>query len=125
MSDTTTTTTATTISYADVIQQMPEGAQDAYTLVREFEGTIPPGTPAPAIEMLRNVFVCGLMAAMGEINEQINHPTTCNGDPTRLINLINGLNISLDKYTSEAREALAEKIETARGARVIRIHQGH
>lgn len=120
-----TTTTATTISYADVIQRMPEGSQDTHALVREFEGTIPPGTPAQAIEMLRNVFVCGLMAAMSEINAQINHPTTRNGDPTRLIDLINGLNISLDKYTSEAREELDEKIKVASGARVIRIHQGH
>lgn len=110
-----------------VIALMPKDASTFETLMAEFVNTIPPGTPEPAVAMMRRVFIAGAAAVMDQIHTQITAAFKSGNDAV-FIDTLNGLGVGVQvaMETENQRVAeLAREAEAGRDRRVIAIKPVH
>ena len=93
----------------------------------EFVNTVPPGTPEPAVAMMRRVFIAGAAAVMDQLHTQITAAFK-SGNHVVFINVLNGLGVGVQVAMETENQRLAELVreaEVERGRRVIAIKPVH
>lgn len=120
-------TTEAGMTAEQVIALMPKDASTFEALMAEFVSTVPPGTPEPAVAMMRRVFIAGAAAVLDQIHTQITAAFK-SGNDAAFIDTLNGLGVGVQVAMETENQRVAEltrEAEVERDRRVIAIKPVH